>query len=145
MCAVYSGVILTTPLQLALAQLLKHLELAGSASAHDNADLRTAFRTAAIKSIDYAYELAIKLIRRQLELADSAELVDAMDFRTLIRTAAERGLLSDPAVWFLFREKRNITSHTYDETKALDVLGHLPAFAAALQGLLAAISKAHAS
>lgn len=111
----------------------------------NNADVRTAFRTAAIKSFEYSYELAIKLIRRHLELADSAELVDAMDFRTLIRTAAERGLIVDPAAWFLFREKRNITAHTYDETKALDVLGHLPAFATAVGQLLNAVSQPHAS
>ncbi len=30
--------------------------------------------------------------------------------------------------WLLFREKRNITSHTYDETKSLDVLAVVPQF-----------------
>lgn len=134
--------ILTTPLQQALTQLLKHIELAGSAAAQDNADLRTAFRTAAIKSFEYAYELSIKLIRRQLELADSAELVDAMDFRTLIRTAAEWGLVTDPAAWFHFRENRNIIPDAYDEMKAIDILSHLPAFAAATEGLLAAVGGA---
>lgn len=54
--------ILTTPLEQALAQLLKHIELSSSAAARDNADVRTAFRTASIKSFEYAYELAIKLV-----------------------------------------------------------------------------------
>ncbi len=30
--------------------------------------------------------------------------------------------------WLLIREKRNITSHTYDETKSLDVLAVVPQF-----------------
>ena len=131
----------TTALRLAHAQLLKHIELTGSAAALGNADIRTAFRTAAIKSFEYTYELSIRLIRRQLEAADSVELVDAMDFRTLIRTAAERGLIADPAAWFLYRDKRNITAHTYEETKALDVLGHLPSFAASVQHLLDACAS----
>jgi nucleotidyltransferase substrate binding protein (TIGR01987 family) len=64
-----------------------------------------------------------------------------MDFRTLIRTAAERGLVRDPAIWFLYREKRNITAHTYDETKALDVIGHLPGFIETIKELLAACAS----
>lgn len=71
--------------------------------------------------------MAVKLIRQRLEQAETTELVEGVDFRTIIRTAAERGRIRDPAAWFLDPEKRNINAHTYDETKALDVVGHLPA------------------
>ena len=62
--------------------------------------------------------------------------IEQMEFKTLVRTAAEKGLIDDPVAWLLFREKRNITSHTYDETKSLDVLGVIPQFIGRAQFLL---------
>jgi hypothetical protein len=42
-----------------------------------------------------------------------------MSFATLVRTASERGLLkSGWDKWQIFREARNITSHTYNQAKA---------------------------
>ena len=68
-------------------------------------------------------------MRRQLEsMASTPAEIEQMEFKTLVRTAAEKGLVDDPLAWLLFREKRNITSHTYDETKSLDVLAVIPQF-----------------
>ncbi|OUD13329.1 nucleotidyltransferase substrate binding protein [Thioflexithrix psekupsensis] len=39
----------------------------------------------------------------------------------MMRAAAERDLISDPEAWFEYRRQRNITAHTYDETKAIQV------------------------
>jgi nucleotidyltransferase substrate binding protein (TIGR01987 family) len=130
-----------------LADALVHLEtnfnLIGSSLARGEPMLEATFRTAAIKSFEYVYELSIRLIRRALEVkAASAVEVEQMDFRTMMRTAAEKGLIDDPLAWYLFRDKRNITAHTYDETKALDVLAVVPQLLARVRFLLASLKGA---
>jgi nucleotidyltransferase substrate binding protein (TIGR01987 family) len=121
--------IVTAPLAAALAELAKNAELPNSAIAREHPELIATFRAAAIKSFEYAYELGIRLMRRQLEsMASAPTEIEQMEFKTLVRTAAEKGLVDDPLAWLLFREKRNITSHTYDETKSLDVLAVIPQF-----------------
>lgn len=129
--------ILTDHLRDALAELKKNIELPHSDIARERPDLIPTFRTAAIKSFEYAYEMSIRLIRRSLEArAASPQEIEDMDFRPMMRTAAEKGLIDEPLVWVLFREKRNITAHTYDETKAIDVLAILPQFLAKATALL---------
>ena len=52
-----------------------------------------------------------------------------MTFPQLIRTAWEQGLVAEgwPA-WHGFRDMRNITSQTYDEAKAIEVVAKVPVF-----------------
>ena len=129
--------LITAPLSKALGELKRNAELPYSSLAREHPELLPTFRTAAIKSFEYVYELSVKLVRRALESkAASPGEVDGLDFKVLMRTAAEKGLIDDPVSWFLFREKRNITSHTYDETKAIDVLAILPQFIERAQNLL---------
>ncbi len=131
------ALIITSPLAAAIAELLKNAELPRSVIAREHPELIGTFRTAAIKSFEYAYELGIRLIRRRLEsMAATPAEIEQMEFKTLMRTAGEKGLIDDPVAWLLFREKRNITSHTYDETKSLDVLGVIPQFIGRAQFLL---------
>jgi nucleotidyltransferase substrate binding protein (TIGR01987 family) len=87
-------------------------------------------RDACVQRFEFTYELCSKFLRRYLVLTEtSADDVQAMSFPTLIRTASERGLLlNEWSVWILYREKRNITSHTYDEDKVDNILGILPLF-----------------
>lgn len=81
-----------------------------------------AFRAATIKAFEYCYEIYLKMMRRYLELTeDRKENVDELGFRDRIRLAKERALITDPGLWFLFREKRNISSHTYEDEKAKEV------------------------
>jgi hypothetical protein len=52
----------------------------------------------------------------------NADTIQTMGFQDIIRLGNERGLLrSEVKRWKEFREKRNITSHTYDEDRAADV------------------------
>lgn len=137
---------LLAPLENAVGQLQSHFDLLGSDMARDNDKVKAAFRTAAIKSFEYAYELSVVMIRRRLEAkSDMIGAVDAMDFKPLMRTAAEKGLIKDPVEWFLYREKRNITSHTYDETKAMDVVTVLPEFLVSVHELVAALKASDAA
>ena len=78
------------------------------------------------------------MLKRRLELdLPNAVEVDAMSFRALIRAGAEQGLIGEVAPWWVYRDKRNITSHTYDARKAAEVAAVLPAFARDVQALLA--------
>ena len=59
-----------------------------------------------------------------------------MSFRDLIRSGGERGLVRDVDVWMVFRDKRNITSQTYNAAKAAEVAAVIQAFAQEAQELL---------
>lgn len=87
-------------------------------------------RDACIQRFEYTFELSWKMLKRRLELdLPDGRSVDAMSFRDLIRTGAERGLVGDADAWMVFRDKRNITAHTYNAAKAADVAASIPAFA----------------
>jgi nucleotidyltransferase substrate binding protein (TIGR01987 family) len=134
--------LITKPLGDTLVHLETNFGLIGSSLARGQPMLTATFRTAAIKSFEYVYELSIRLTRRARELkAMSATEIDQMDFKTLMRTAAEKGLIDDPQPWYLFRDKRNITAHTYDETKALDVLAVVPQIIERARFLLARLKE----
>ncbi|MFY7836543.1 MAG: nucleotidyltransferase substrate binding protein [Novosphingobium sp.] len=96
-------------------------------------------RDGLIKRFEFTYDLVHKMLRRALEEASAnPEEIDRLTFPTLIRTGVEQGLVQGEwADWRMFREMRNITSHTYDEAKALQVVAAIPAFLAEAQGLLA--------
>lgn len=95
-------------------------------------------RDACIQRFEYTFELSWKMLKRRLELdLPDAHSVDAMNFRDLVRSGAERGLLRDADAWMVFRDKRNITSHTYNAAKAAEVAAVIPSFAVQAAGLLA--------
>jgi nucleotidyltransferase substrate binding protein (TIGR01987 family) len=120
-----------TSLQRALAALDRGLARWGATPADEE------LRDACIQRFEFTFELAWKMLKRRLEidLPNAAE-VDGMTYRTLIRVGAEQGLIGDVAAWFVYRDKRNITSHTYDAEKAAEVAAVLPAFARDAQTLL---------
>lgn len=97
-------------------------------------------RDAAIQRFEYTYELASKMLKRFLEATSSSPAtIDQLDFRDLLRLGGEAGLIRSVEDWFVFRDKRNITSHAYDEAKAEEVFAVIPAFLKASEELLAAL------
>ena len=122
-----------TPLANALASLNKALAR-WQASRQQDEELRDA----CIQRFEYTFELSWKMLARRLErdLAD-ARSVDAMSFRDLMRTGGERALVRDVSAWMVFRDKRNITSHTYNAAKAAEVAAVIPPFAGEAAALLA--------
>ncbi len=98
----------------------------------------TQIRDGLIQRFEFTYDLAHKVLRRVLEqAAANPQDIDRMSFPTLVRTASEQGLVeSEWPAWRTFREMRNITSHTYDEAKALTVVAAIPGFLAEAQALL---------
>lgn len=87
-------------------------------------------RDASIQRFEYTYELCHKMLKRYLEASEpNAEEIDQMDFSNIIRTGAERGLLMNSwDKWRVYRHARNLTAHTYDEKKAIEVVVVIPEF-----------------
>lgn len=102
----------------------------------------TQIRDGLIQRFEFTYDLSHKMLRRALaESAANPEEIDRLSFPELIRTADEQGLLLGTwTEWRLYREMRNITSHSYDEAKALQVAAAIPAFLAEAQGLAARLT-----
>jgi len=130
-----------TSLRSALAALEKSLGFLNSELA-ENADLREQFRAAAIQAFEFTHELAFKMLKRQLEqmAADPAE-IDKMAYMDLVRSGAEAGLIADVARFRDYREKRNITSHTYDQAKAEQIVAVLKDFRDDIRFLLAELER----
>lgn len=84
---------------------------------HDNA-----IRDALIQRFEYTYSLAVKTLMRFLK-QHLPETDDSFTFNETIREANKMGLLlSDLEKWTIYRQKRNLSSHTYNEAVALDVV-----------------------
>ncbi len=102
-------------------------------------------RDACIQRFEYTYELAFKMLKRQLEQElPSREELDQLSFKEMIRVGAERGLIIAPEHWFDYRDKRNITSHAYDEERAREVFSVLADFATDAADLLARLTSRNA-
>jgi len=79
-------------------------------------------RDSVVQRFEYSYELSWKMLKRQLEQdAASPESIDQLSYKDLIRHGAEKGFITDPQAWFVFRHFRNMTSHTYNVSKAIEV------------------------
>jgi len=125
-----------TSLVNAVARLDEGLERYG----RDPSDAQ--IRDGLIQRFEFTYDLSHRMLRRVLEESAAVpEEVDRMSFPTLIRTAAEQGLLRRGwEDWRLFREMRNITSHSYDEAKALQVAAAIPGFLDEARALVARLT-----
>lgn len=118
-----------SPFEKALTQLEKSVSFYHSEMAEENDDLKEQFRAAVIQAFEYTYELAFKMIRRQLAqiVANPSELYE-LNFMDLMRQAKEAGLIREVPSFREYREKRNITSHTYDEDKAAEIVAVIDRF-----------------
>ncbi|ACV76397.1 MAG: nucleotidyltransferase substrate binding protein [Zymomonas mobilis subsp. pomaceae] len=87
-------------------------------------------RDGLIQRFEFTYELSHKTLKRFLEQnSASLEEYDRMSFPDLIRSANEAGLLKNSwAEWSVYRKMRNLTSHTYNEITAQQVVSAIPDF-----------------
>ncbi len=87
-------------------------------------------RDSMIQRFEYTYSLSSKMIKRYFkESAFEKENLDGMAFNEMVRTANRMGLLkSNLEQWTQYREKRNMTSHTYNEDIAKEVAAVIPLF-----------------
>ena len=94
-------------------------------------------RDGAIQRFEYTFELAWKTMKRILQFKGSTSQLP----RDVIRDAAANGLIDNPVVWFEFLEKRNKTSHIYEESVANEVASVLPIFHTELESFTQRIKK----
>lgn len=124
-----------TPLRDAVATLDRALAVSVEGMTDFQRELH---RDALIQRFEYTYELAFKFLKRYLQVTSpSLATIDELGFHDLLRLGAETGLIKDVKKWFDFRDKRNITSHCYDEKKAREVRAIIPKFLQEVQFLLA--------
>ena len=95
-------------------------------------------RDSMIQRFEYTYSISLKMIKRYL--ASGAFVfanIDGMTFNEMIRQANKMGILrSNLERWDIYRQKRNLTSHTYDEKIAQDVASIIEDFALEAKYLL---------
>lgn len=116
----------------ALARLRENLGLVGQAS---SPEWKRAARDAAIQSFEFTYELAIKVIETSTRVR-SKQPEGYRTFGDLMRAAADTRVIASREQWQGFRELRNLSSHTYNETLADRLLAAIPAFEGAVATLL---------
>jgi nucleotidyltransferase substrate binding protein (TIGR01987 family) len=68
-----------------------------------------------IQGFEFTHELAWNVLKDYLEMEGIQGLVGA---RSTAREAFKRGLVRDGEVWMDMIEKRNLSSHTYNQTVA---------------------------
>ena len=95
-------------------------------------------RDSMIQRFEYTYSISLKMIKRYLASgAFVFENIDGMTFNEMIRQANKMGILrSNLERWDIYRQKRNLTSHTYDEKIAQDVASIIEDFALEAKYLL---------
>lgn len=72
-----------------------------------------------IQGFEYTHELAWKTLKNFLE---AQGIVNLYGSRDTTRTAFRNGLIENGEVWMDMVDKRNLTSHTYDEDVAAEVV-----------------------
>ena len=72
-----------------------------------------------IQGFEYTHELAWKTLKNFLEAQGTMNLYGSRD---TTRAAFRNGLIENGEVWMDMVDKRNLTSHTYDEDTAVQVV-----------------------
>ncbi|MBI2091539.1 MAG: nucleotidyltransferase substrate binding protein [Deltaproteobacteria bacterium] len=110
-------------MKLDFSSLKKAIKSLGKAIARTQKEpLDEELRDAVIQRFEYTYELACKMMKRQIEQeSPNPSGIDQLSFKDLLRTVAEKGIITDVEAWLVYRDQRNITSHTDDEAEAKSV------------------------
>ncbi|MFN6961573.1 MAG: nucleotidyltransferase substrate binding protein [Rhodocyclaceae bacterium] len=95
--------------QRALAQLAQAIELM------EQRPLTELERQGLIQAFEFTHELAWNVLKDYLEMEGIQGLVGS---RSTVREAFKRGLINDGEVWMDMIEKRNLSSHTYNQSVA---------------------------
>ena len=72
-----------------------------------------------IQGFEFTHELAWNVLKDYLEMEGIQGLIGS---RSTAREAFKRGLVVDGAVWMDMIEKRNLSSHTYNQAVALTIV-----------------------
>ncbi len=102
-----------------------------------------AVRDSVIQRFEFTYSIALKTLRKYfIERAFILEEINQMSFNEMIRTASQLNLIkSNLEKWTNYREMRNLTSHTYDEKIALQVVSIVPDFSEEITYLISKLKE----
>lgn len=83
-----------------------------------------------IQAFEFTHELAWNVLKDYLEYQGVRDIVGS---RGAVREAFRNGLLADGEAWMLMIRDRNLSSHTYDQQTAREIVArvlaeHYPAF-----------------
>jgi nucleotidyltransferase substrate binding protein (TIGR01987 family) len=110
---------------------LKALEtLSDAAKLADERNLSTLEEQGVIQSFEYTHELAWNVLKDYLEYQGVGNIVGS---RGAVREAFRNGLIEDGETWMTMIKDRNLSSHTYDQATAQEIVTrileeHHPAF-----------------
>ena len=108
---------------------------------YDKESYDNAIRDAVIQRFEYTYSLAIKIMMRYLQ-QQITDFPDTPTFNEIIRKANQVGLLlNNLEKWKNYRHKRNLTSHTYEESIANTVISVVKDFQKDAEFLLTELKK----
>jgi len=126
-----------TPLEKALTQLEGNLRLIDARVWGDDDEHRCAIERGAVQAFEFTYGVAVGLLKRHLEQIkpESVEF-GAMRFEDFLRASAAAGLIPNLENFFDYWEKRNLTSHNYNEEVSRQLLAILAPFAQDMRFLL---------
>ena len=119
-----------SPLDNATAQLVEALDLCGSEIVRDNPKLKKHLRAASIKAFELTYMVSLKTLRLyMMHDADDPSEIRQMSFNDFIRRAYGRHLArSGLAAWRRHRERRDMASRAYDESREREIFEGAPDF-----------------
>jgi len=118
-----------SPLERAVVRVARSLHYVASDLAESDAEIKDEFRQSAIQAFEYTFELAIKTLERFLKASRPIGMPIRPTYNELIRAGIADGLIAgELSNWILFRERRNLISHTYDANKAAIVFSIVPNF-----------------
>lgn len=85
-------------------------------------EYKNAIRAGVVQNFEFTYELCWKFMKRYLENQLGASMVDGISRNELFRLSAEFHLIDDFDLWKKYHTYRNLTSHTYDEDVAEELV-----------------------
>ena len=112
------GKILMTTLQIEMKQADYHRALERLQSAlKKEPDADDMYLDATIQRFEFCFELAWKLMKCVLDY----EGIEVSSPRSSIREGWKQGMIADAETWLDMQEKRNLSTHTYNQATALEV------------------------
>jgi nucleotidyltransferase substrate binding protein (TIGR01987 family) len=132
-----------TPMADAVGSLTESLQLVEESNKMHSEPMRLIVQRGLIQAFEYNFAMAVGMMERYLsETAAVPDKRDLSNFQELIRVADEHGLILSPfAKWKAYRHARNLTSHTYNRTKALAVVAIIPDFEREVVHLLSQLKE----
>lgn len=86
----------------------------------------------AAQAFEFCYELAWKMMKRYL----ATQGVEVVSPKDALRKAAIAKLIDDSEIWYNFAEKRNLTSHTYEQENLDAIVAIFDEFSSELEKLI---------